>query len=280
LVKEKLDPSLKAHIEYSNEMWNSSFPQTQWAWKTATERGIGPADRPWEGGAQLYVQRSLEIFKIWEKAFGGRERLVRVLAWQSASDDYWIDGQVLARTQGAADVDAIAIAPYISFNVPAESQPPAPNAAEVSQWTEEQVMDYMENESLPQSIKWIENCKNVADKYGIKMMAYEGGQHMVGVGGGENNVAMNELFVKANRSQRMGEICKKYYDAWAAAGGDLHACFSSIGQWGKYGSWGLAQYYDIKPSDIPKYQVTLDWAKSQGQPVTMDPWAGVQLLTP
>ena len=120
----------------------------------------------------------------------------------------------------------------------------------------------------------------MADKYGIKMMAYEGGQHMVGVGGGENNVAMNELFVKANRSQRMGEICKKYYDAWAAAGGDLHACFSSIGQWGKYGSWGLAQYYDIKPSDIPKYQVTLDWAKSQGQPVTMDPWAGVQLLTP
>ncbi|MCX6971036.1 MAG: hypothetical protein NTV93_12925 [Verrucomicrobia bacterium] len=279
LVKEKLDPSLKPHIEYSNEMWNGSFPQTQWAYRMAKEGGIGPADRPWEGGAQIYVERSLEIFKIWEKVFGGKDRLVSILAWQAGSDSFWLDGQLLARTKGAEDVDAIAIAPYISVNVPAESQPPAPNAAEVSQWTEEQVMDFMENEALPQSIKWIEGCKAVADKYGVKMMAYEGGQHMVGIGGGENNAAMTALFVKANGAQRMGEIYKKYYDAWTAAGGDLHCHYYSIGKWGRYGSWGLAEYYDTKPSDVPKYQATLDWAKSQGQAVTMDPWAGIAAPT-
>ena len=31
--------------------------------------------------------------------------------------------------------------------------------------------------------------KKVADKYGLKLVAYEGGQHMVGVTGGENNEA-------------------------------------------------------------------------------------------
>ena len=35
-------------------------------------------------------------------------------------------------------------------------------------------------------------------------MAYEGGQHMVGVIGGENNEAMTRLFQEANRHPRMG----------------------------------------------------------------------------
>jgi len=80
LVRDTLKPGLKVHVEYSNEVWNSMFGQAQWAEAQAKERGIGPADRPWEGRAQVYVQRSIDIFKIWEEVFGGRERLVRHLA--------------------------------------------------------------------------------------------------------------------------------------------------------------------------------------------------------
>jgi hypothetical protein len=35
----------------------------------------------------------------------------------------------------------------------------------------------------------------------------------------------------------------------------------------------LAEYFDERPADVPKYQATLDWAKAQGQPVVDDPWA-------
>ncbi|MEI8309284.1 MAG: hypothetical protein WCH98_00870 [Verrucomicrobiota bacterium] len=97
------------------------------------------------------------------------------------------------------------------------------------------------------------------------------GQHMVGVGGGETNQAMTKLFLAANGSPRMGALYKKYFDAWAESGGGLFSVWDSIEVWSKWGSWGVAEYYDTKPADSPKYQSTLDWAKSHGQKVTLDP---------
>jgi hypothetical protein len=277
LVKEKLDPSLKPHIEYSNEVWNSMFEQTKWAQNQAIEKGIGPSERPWEGGAEFYVQRSLEIFKIWESVFGGKDRLVRILAWQAASDPKsWTDNLILGKTNGSADVDALAIAPYMNFCVPMKSEnSKVPDAATVATWTVEQAMDYMNEVVLPATIEQIQKQKEVADKYSLKLMAYEAGQHMVGIQGGENNEMLTKLIHEANSNPRMGELYKKYYDAWAEASGDLVCNFSSISRWSKWGSWGVAQFFDTKPSESPKYQAVLDWAKSKGQPVTMDPWAGV-----
>ena len=272
MVKDKLDPSLKPHIEYSNEAWNGVFEQTLWMQKQAREKGIGPAERPWEGGAEFYVQRSLEIFKIWESVFGGKGRLVRILAWQAAGDP----GNVLGKTNGAADVDALAIAPYMSFCIPPKSDNPQQlDAPTVATWTVDQAMDYMNDVALPECTKWMKSQKAAADKYGVKLIGYEAGQHMVGVMGGENNEALTKLLHEANRSPRMGELYKKYYDAWAENGGDLICNFSSILWWSKWGSWGLAEYFDTKPSEIPKYQAVLDWAKSKGQPVTMDPLASM-----
>ena len=272
MVKDKLDPSLKPHIEYSNEMWNSMFSQTQWAFNKAKEQGIGAPERPWEGGAKVYVQRCLEIFKIWEEVFGGKERLVRIIAWQAAADKFWTDGMVMSQTKGAEDVDALAIAPYMTFCVPANSNgSDIPSADVVATWSVDQVMDHMENKALPDSIQWIQRQKEVADKYGIPLIAYEGGQHMVGVAGGENNEAMTKLFLAANASPRMSALYKKYFDAWADAGGGLFCVWDSIEIWSKWGSWGVAEFYDTKPADSPKYQSTLDWAKAHGQKVTMDP---------
>ena len=71
MVKEQLDPERKVYVEYSNEVWNSLFPQTRYSWEKAKELGLGPKERPWEGGGMYYAQRSVEIFKIWEEVFGG-----------------------------------------------------------------------------------------------------------------------------------------------------------------------------------------------------------------
>ena len=272
LVKEKLDPGLKPHIEYSNEMWNSMFSQTQWAEKKSAELGIPPADRPWEARGKFYMQRSLQIFKIWEEVFGGKERLVRIIAWQAVADAYWTDGILLSQSKGAVDVDALAIAPYITFCVPANKDASgAPSADEVATWSVDQAMDYMESKALPEAIQAMQKQKAVADKYGIRLITYESGQHMVGVLNGENNEAMTRLFMAANRSPRMGALYKKYFDAWASAGGDLCCVYSSIGAWGKWGSFALAEYYDTKPAESPKYQATLEWARANGQKVTLDP---------
>ena len=139
--------------------------------------------------------------------------------------------------------------------------------AQVEKWTVDQALDHMEKTALPESIGWIQGQKKVADKYGLKLVAYEGGQHMVGVGGGENNETVMKLFHAANRHPRMGEIYRQYYAAWTEAGGDLFCYFSSVGSWSKWGSWGILQFYDDDPLQSPKFLATMRWAKECGQKV-------------
>ena len=257
-VKEELDPQLKVFIEYSNEVWNSQFPQTRYSWEKAKELGLGDKERPWEGGGMYYAQRSVEIFKIWEDQFGDHKRLVRVLAWQSGNT-WWMERIILPHNDAYRHVDALAIAPYISMNVPRQGK--ELTAEKVAAWPLERILDHMENEALPKSIQAIQATKATADKYRLLLAAYEGGQHMVGVAGGENNEQMTRLFQAANSHPRMGTIYDRYFQAWTDTGGDLFCYFSSIGRWSKWGSWGILQYYDDDPRQSPKFMSTMRWGK-------------------
>lgn len=266
LVNQRLDPRLVVYIEYSNEVWNNMFPQTRYSWEKAKQLGIGPAERPWEGGGMYYARRSVEIFKIWKQVFGGRRKLVRVLAWQSGNT-WWMERIILPYQDAHKQADALAIAPYIGMNVPQQGK--ELTADVVAGWSVDRVLDHLEKESLPSSIRAIRATKEVADKHGLTLLAYEGGQHMVGVGGGENNQDMTRLFQAANAHPRLGRIYREYYDAWTAAGGDLFCYFSSVGRWSKWGSWGIMQYYDDDPAKSPKFMATMRWAKQRGQDVRL-----------
>jgi hypothetical protein len=260
MVRDRLDPTLHVYIEYSNEVWNGGFVQHKYAEEKAKELGLGPKERPWEGAAMFHAQRSVEIFKIWEEVFGGKERLVRVIAWQAAGGDYWTDKMLLSYKEAYKNTDALAIAPYVTMCIPAKAGKGGGLDAEtVAGWTVDQVLDHAETKALPECIGWMKAQKKVAEKYNLRLLAYEGGQHLVGVGGGENNQKMNDLFMAANRHARMGDIYRKYYDAWKENGGDLFCVFSSVGTWSKWGSWGLAEYYDETPAQCPKLKATLDW---------------------
>ncbi|RJP25501.1 MAG: hypothetical protein C4527_16970 [Candidatus Omnitrophota bacterium] len=92
---------------------------------------------------------------------------------------------------------------------------------------------------------------------------------MVGVSGGENNEKLTERLHAANRDERMRDIYRAYYDAWAKNGGDLFCYFSSVSRWSKWGSWGILQFYDDDPARSPKFMATMLWAKELGQPVNL-----------
>jgi len=262
VVKDRLNPRHKAYIEYSNEMWNSMFSQTHYTWDQGKALGIGPAERPWEGGGMYYAKRSVEIFKIWEDVFGGHDRLVRVLAWQAGSN-WWTTNIVLPYQDAYKEADALAIAPYLTV-LPRPGDAKL-NSDDVAKWTVDQVLDYVQNTSLPESTKWITDQKAVADKFHLKLIAYEGGQHLVGVGGGENNPDLTALFQAANKSPRLGQIYDQYFAAWKAAGGGTFCYFSSTGRWSKWGSWGTMEYADDDPAQSPKYQALKRFAAGCGQ---------------
>ncbi len=263
LMKAKLSPDRRVYIEYSNEVWNGQFGQNRYAGERGLAAKIG--EKPWDAGWHYTARRSVEIFKIWEKEWGGLSRLVRVLPTQAGNA--YVAEQIAAFEDAYKFADALAIAPYFGCT-PGNAPDAKPNAATVAKWSVNDALDYLEKTALPESLKFVTDNKAVADKYKLKLVCYEGGQHMVGIAGAENNDTITKLFHDANRDPRMGKIYAAFLSQYAKAGGDLFCAFASTGEWSKWGSWGATQWYNDPAKSSPKLSALIEWAKAQGQPMT------------
>lgn len=109
-VRDHLAPSLRAHVEYSNEVWNWQFEQARWAEEQALNLW-GQAG----GWVQYYGMRAARMADIWAEVFGPEAdaRLVRVVATQTG----WpgLEAQILAAPLWLAH-DHAARAPVASFD--------------------------------------------------------------------------------------------------------------------------------------------------------------------
>lgn len=262
MAKERLDPKLKIYIEYSNEVWNGQFAQSEYAGQRGVEMGLGPKERPWEAGWHFTAVRSLEIFRIWEEVFGGHERFVRVLPTQSGVAG--VSEGICGFRDAYKGADALAGAPYMSYSIGRGKQ--ADSGGEMAGWTVDQMLDHFEKTALIDSLERMRKDKAVADKYGLKLIAYEAGQHMVAfVRDRELMEKITTTMQAANRHPRMGDMYRRYFDEWKRIGGDVMAVFSSISRWSNHGAWGIAEYYDSTPAEYPKLDAVLKTARQWGQ---------------
>lgn len=264
-VKDHLKPELRAWVENSNEVWNGGFHQHKDA-AIAGQR-LNLSQDAGKAALRYYASRSVQIFKIWTDVYKGHDRFVRVLASQASYSP--ATEEILAFQDAANDADVLAIAPYVSFNVPAKDEKGVDDKL-VSTWNLELLFEHLNKVSLPESIQWVKNNKKIADEYGLKLVAYEAGQHLVGVGGGENNERLNNLLYNANADARMGEIYTQSLTAWAQNGGDLTCSYNSVGGWSKWGSWGLLQNHDDALASSPKFVASVKWAISRGQKMAIN----------
>ena len=255
MMKELLSPKRKIYVEYSNEVWNFSFDQARRA--GAKGRELCGATSDWEGAWFYAARRSVEIFKIFEEIFGDDSRLVRILPTQAVNS--WVSEQILKFDDAYLHADALAIAPYIGWSVPSEEKD------RVLELGVDGVLDRLENEIFPETIKQIQDQKAVADRYGLALVCYESGQHLVGLWGANDSDELNNILISANRTERMGEIYERYFQAWEDVGGNLACHFSSTGKWTKWGSWGLIEYADETPETSPKLRATLKFAEKWNQ---------------
>jgi hypothetical protein len=246
LVRERLKPGLKAYVEYSNEVWNWLYPATHYAKEMGQKLGLG--DPPQQ---RFYAQRSVEVFKIWEEELGGRERLVRVLGSQLVNP--WLSEQILTWRDAYKHADALAVAPYFGFDITTEEAARAYAGLTIDQLGDrlQVLIDGEHRNHIREQVK-------VARRYGLELIAYEGGQHLAGVLEATNNKAMVALFSAANRSPRMYALTTRHLEHWFAEGGGLYVAFNYVYAPTKYGSWGLLEYQDQPLRDAPKYRAILD----------------------
>jgi hypothetical protein len=246
-VKAHLDPKLKAYIEYSNEVWNPIFIHHDYAIEKGMEAGLD--DNKSLAGYKWYSRRSVQTFKIWEDVFNDETRLVRTLgSWASNQN---MSSQILAFEDAFKHTDAIAIGPYVSAH-PKELRK-AKNVDEVF----ELMMDKTSKWGMQSIIRYINNQAKVANSYGVDLVAYEGGQHLVDWNTRKKDEDPNPLLYAANRDPRMGIIYDELLREWRRAGGKLFVAFSAPRIYSWYGSWGVKEHIRQPRSEAPKYDALL-----------------------
>lgn len=270
MVKDRLDPNLKAYVEYSNEVWNASFGQFHYALEQGKARwgqDKGDAYMNW------YGMRTAQMCDIWKGVFGDQKHRVVCLigtqtAWKGLEKaalecPYWVaEGNKPCYQHG---IDAYAITGYFSGNLGTPE-----NAAKVESWLNEpdggfeKAFQHLKagsslgtTDTLPDVFETFKYHADVAKKVGLQLIVYEGGQHIVGIQGVENNERLTKFFAELNRRPEMYDIYTQQLNNWKQAGGNLFIHFIDIGISSKWGNWGALEYRNQNGS--PKYNALMDF---------------------
>ncbi|ERT09117.1 putative cellulose-binding domain protein [Lyngbya aestuarii BL J] len=270
-VKKSLDPNLNVYVEFSNEVWNWNFQQTHYALKQGQKRwgeDKGDAFRQW------YGMRSAQMCEIWKGTFGNEKgRVVCVMGAHTNAKGsetkvldcpYWVaEGNKPCYQHG---IDAYAITGYFSG---ALGQPE--NASTVESWLKDRDEGMKkafkqlrkggllpdDRDSLMDNYEKFVYHSNIAKERGLQLVAYEGGQHIVGRKDVVNNEKLTNFFIEINRHPQMYELYTQLFKDWKEVGGTMFMHFVDVGKPTKWGSWGALEYVD--QSESPKYSALMDF---------------------
>ena len=248
-VKKRLKHNQKVYVEYSNEIWNNMYPATHYAakmglklWPRGKLKIKNPHTRRLFLALNYNAKRSKEICSIFKRNLGNRAVCV-VSAYGSAPQ---MGEELMTCPLAGGDCykhfDAYAVAPYFGDYIARIE-----NRNLVKRWARQgnRGMSLLFKEILYGGLAKanyqggaIKNAiedrvkKNVdlARKYGVKLLAYEGGQHLLRVDRPHviYDPKIFSFFADANLDPRMGTAYSKYLHAWHRAGGDMLMHFNGI----------------------------------------------------
>jgi hypothetical protein len=245
LVHDRLAPGRRAYFELSNEVWNYSFPVANQALNEGIAEKLS-ADK-YSNGLMRYAEKSIWMHKLLTTAFADNPaRLVRVVSAQN--DNSFTARTIMGFRDTANWVDALATAPYFghSFYSGANAYVTDLSKLFVS-------LEAMRVSALA---KAREN-KAIADKYGKRYIAYEGGQHIIAP------ATKATLDMSLQRSPMMYDIYKRYIADWKAQMGDTMTLYSATGTISQYGSWGMREYAGQPLAETPKRRAVLESISTQ-----------------
>jgi Ca2+-binding RTX toxin-like protein len=255
-IRDHLDPSLKVHVEWSNEVWNTSFKANSYAQSQANALwGNGTVV---SHGANIYYgYRSAQISDIAHDVFTGTHagQLVEVLGSQAASSSmmtYMAQGIAKAGLGSVSALfDEYAIAPY--FGAELGQAVKAEDEATILGWAQsgaaglDAAFKELEfggtlhsDQSLAVVSNWITKSGSIANQYGLDLAAYEGGISLGTVRFDPSvKATIQDFFNRLLDDPRMGDLYTKMVNKFIAAGGDSFLAFNDTGTPGDSGSFGM-----------------------------------------
>jgi hypothetical protein len=241
LVKDRLDARLGVYAEYSNEVWNAMFQQYNYAQQQGAAAGLD--------NMQYYAQRSDAVGRAFKDALGSL-RVVSLLCgqyvntWTATHGLDWLQAQNGGK---AGVIDSLCMAPYFAVT-PDDTQ-----AAQYDAMSLDQFFSYVNGTVIPNTAGYMQQYSGAAGSYGLGLVTYEGGQHMVGVGNAPNDGTLCALFDAFNRDPRIKASYLSYLQNWKNAAGQLFVHFNDVGTYTKWGRWGTLEYVTQPRSSAPKF---------------------------
>jgi hypothetical protein len=225
LIHDQLDSSLRVYVEWSNEVWNGSFPQNQYAADQAQSlklAGTIPA-------ISYQVYESVRAFETFEAVFGkGSPRLVKVIAGQAA----WTgpcNAQMIAFADATINpnhtkADAYAIAPYFSGTSIADL-----------------------GTSISTVVQWTQYSFTCASGGALALISYEGGS--------DSSASPGNGCTTLQHDQGMHDLYETYLTG--ISGAKLTGPFMQYTHTGS--CWGLKEKTGDTLATSPKYAAVVDW---------------------
>lgn len=270
LVKKTLDPNLNVYVEYSNEVWNWQFGQAQYANEQGRARwgDKGDAFMQWNG------MKASQFTAIWKNAFGSQSNRVKgVLGVQTGyrgleegllNCPLWV---AEGHEPCYKNADVLAMTGYISGALGKFE-----NGAVVESWLNDADGGFSKalqqlrssnllnddfKDGLPDIKSNVQYFHKIAAAKNLELVAYEGGSHIVGSGGLENNEKLTNFYIALNRRPEMYDIYTDLLTIWKENGGTLFNHFVDISMPSKWGSWGAVEY--VTQENSPKYKALIDF---------------------
>ncbi|MDZ4093624.1 MAG: hypothetical protein U1D35_01785, partial [Paracoccaceae bacterium] len=286
-----LAPGLRAHVEYSNEVWNWQFAQARWAEEQGRARW--GQDQTW---VQFYALRAMQVAGIWTQVYGkdAPARLVRVISTQTG----WIGLEEaileapLVLAEGlpapATAFDAYAVTGYFAAllgsdekrdmvrgwlaeslagaaaQADAQGLKGAARAAHIAAHRYDLATRHAAQELADGSVSgWADDTlaqlistvlphhAAVAQAHGLQLVMYEGGSHVVGYGAQTDDAELTAFFQHLNFTPEMGALYQQLLAGWAGLTDAPFNAFVDVYAPTKWGSWGALRHLG---DDNPRWQ--------------------------
>jgi hypothetical protein len=246
LVKSRLRKDLNVYVEWSNEVWNSQFPQHNWVRGKSDGRSLSGAFNA------VWAEEADRDFEIWRDVFGSqRKRVIRVAAAQK--DNPWVTEQLTNELRG--EFDAISCSTYFSLG-----------SSELRKLNSRTTAENLLDRALAEMSRGVRNnyrahgslARRWSRKLGrnIPLIGYEGGQHYTANGG---NPPYAKAFLQMQNHPKMYRAYLANMREWENAGGSLFTAFNFVEKPDKWGAWGQLDFMDQSINRAPKYKALLDY---------------------
>jgi hypothetical protein len=242
LLKEKLDPGLNIYLEFSNETWSSggSFLQGDYGGTRGVQMGFDPD--AYTAKFYFHVYAAMRLHKVFMDVFIDEPlRIKKVVSGQNGS--MWGTEQVVKAiqnqtiNQGDKPIlnpwniipDYFTIANYISTGDGAAS-----NIRQL--WADK----------LVTSAAHFQDVLDEITPLGMKLIAYEGGQHYTtNADDFSNNPESYDMYME------WLDVIKNYFE--------LTVHYTHTGTWSGGGAWGAKHSTDQPIEDAHRYRAMRDW---------------------